>query len=265
MTLNQRNTAISLNGKNVGEAHLRREIKTGEVAPTTPPNSCNDAQLGDVTTETKHTATEADVTPKMAVDPTIVEAVPSIRSKILAARKAPEDVARLIASQTEQLTVPVFKRPPDGVFWRVRGGGEWDPQLSELLLLPRKDVGGGPEVLLVLPELEPLFNNDNRLRNLIRYYHLAFIIDSRGRVGWWAVPSRSENDWHISARTAMRHLMGEWGMMKSDQGGKGYKLEKPIDNLGEPMWPAGSYEDWYLKGLSDKLIDSPDHPVLREL
>jgi hypothetical protein len=63
----------------------------------------------------------------------------------------------------------------------------------------------------------------------------------------------------------MRRLMTEWGMMKSDQGAKGYLLEKPADNLGEPAWPVGSYEDWFVKGLSDKVIDSADHPVLREL
>ena len=88
----------------------------------------------------------------------MIEAVPSIRNKILAARKAPEEVAQLIATQTEQLTVPVYKRPPDGVFWRVRSDGEWDPQASEVLLLPRKDGGGGPEFLLVLPELGAAFS-----------------------------------------------------------------------------------------------------------
>jgi hypothetical protein len=58
--------------------------------------------------------------PRAALDTTVVEAVPSVSDRILAARKAPEEVAQLIATQTEQLTVPVYKRPPDGAFWRVR-------------------------------------------------------------------------------------------------------------------------------------------------
>ena len=227
--------------------------------------SSNHAREGDVTTHADNTATAADVTPETALDTTTVEAVPSIRSKILAARKAPEEVAQLIATQTEQLSVPVYKRLPDGAFWRVRTGEEWNPEASEVLLLPRKDGGGGPEFLLVLPGLEQLFQSDAKLRNLVRYCYLAFIADTRGRVGWWAVPSRSENEWHVSARTAMRRLMTEWGMLKSDQGAKSYLLEKPADNLDEPKWPVGSYEDWFVKGLSDKVIDSADHPVLREL
>lgn len=241
------------------------EKKNGEVAPTIPPKSSINTREGNITTRKDHTGTAAYVTSQTALDTTTVGTVPSIREKILAARKAPEEVAQLIATQTEQLSVSVYKRLPDGAFWRVRSGGEWDPQASEVLLLPRKDGGGGPEFLLVLPELEPLFQSDAKLRNLVRYHHLAFAVDSRGRVGWWAIPSRSENDWHVSARTAMRRLMAEWGMMKSDQGAKSYVLEKPTDNLGEPIWPVGSYEDWFVKGLADKLIDSPDHPVVREL
>lgn len=248
-------------------ASLPHELtnENGEVAPTTPPASSINTREGNVTAHTEHTEKAADVTHQTGIGTANIEAVPSIRSKILAARKAPEEVAQLIATQTEQLSVPVYKRLPDGIFWRVRTGGEWDPQASEVLLLPRKDGGGGPEFLLVLPELEPVFNNDPRLRNMVRYHNLAFAVDTRGRVGWWAVPSRSENDWHVSARTAMRRLMAEWGMMKSDLGAKSYVLEKPADNLGDPIWPAGSYDDWYVKGLADKVIDSVAHPVLREL
>ena len=265
---NNKNTATLEDGKNVvGAARLSKpeESKTSGAVSPAPPTSSNDTEEGNVTTRGDDTISPPDVTPETALDTTTVEAVPSIRSKILAARKAPEEVAQLIAIQTEQLSVPVYKRLPDGAFWRVRTGGEWEPEGSEVLLLPRKDGGGGPEFLLVLPELEALFQSDAKLRNLVRYHYLAFAVDSRGRVGWWAVPSRSENDWHVSARTAMQRLMTEWGMMKSDQGAKSYMLEKPADNLGNPTWPAGSYEDWFVKGLSDKVIDTPDHPVLREL
>lgn len=241
------------------------ENNLGGAAPTAPPTSCNDTEQGNVTTRYDDTVAAADVTPEAQIEPPVIEAAQSTRSKILAARKAPEEVAQLIATQIEQLSVPVYKRLPDGCFWRVRTGEEWDPQASEVLLLPRKDGGGGPEFLLVLPELEPLFQGDAKLRNLVHYYFLAFAVDSRGRVAWWAVPSRSENDWHVSSRIAMRHLIAEWGMMKSNQGTKSYMLEKPVDDLGAPMWPTGSYDDWFVKGLADKVIDSAEHPVLREL
>jgi hypothetical protein len=233
-------------------------------APTAPAASSDDTEQGNITTRPDYTIAAEYVTPQAHIETPVIEAQ-SARSKILAARKSPEKVAQLIATQTEQLSVPVYKRLPDGAFWRVRDDDDWDPKLSEVLLLPRKDGGGGPEFLLVLPELEALFQSDAKLRNLVRYYNLAFVADSRGRVGWWAVPSRSENDWHASARTGMRRLTVEWGMLKSDQGAKSYVLEKPNDDLGAPNWPAGSYDDWFVKGLSDKLIDTQDHPVLREL
>jgi hypothetical protein len=243
----------------------QNQLDEVEAGVNTPPQSC-DVSGDRLATIRYNGVTGAPiVTNETALNTVVVEAAPSIRSKILAARKAPEEVAQLMATQTEQLSVPVYKRLPDGAFWRVRSGGEWDPHASELLLLPRKDGGLGPEFLLVLPELEPLFQSDAKLRNLVRYHHLAFVVDSRGRVGWWAVPSRSDNDWHVSSRTALRRLLDQWGMQKSDQGAKSYLIEKPADNLGAPAWPAGSYDDWFVKGLSDKVIDSPDHPVLREL
>lgn len=235
--------------------------------------------------ELDNTAEKGEVTPKggaifddqvALAEPLEVEVVPvitdsgestapSIRDQILAARKTPEQMASALATRTEQFSVPVYKRLPDSVFWRVRAGGEWDATASEVLLLPRKDGGGGPEFLLVPPRLEPLFNDDARLRNLVSYHHLAFVVDARGHAGWWAVPSQSDNSWHISVRAAMRSLETEWGMLKSDMGAKAYKLEKPMDDLGDPLWPSGSHADWFVKGFSDKLIDSAEHPVLMEL
>lgn len=267
-------SAPSNSDENIGNVNMQSgtgRSKAGEPVTSKSPDAGSESSAGcggvsgDGGIPETGIPTATGVADKTALDTTVIEAVPSVRDKILAARKAPEDVAQLIATQTEQLSVPVYKRLPDGAFWRVRTGEEWDPQSSEVLLLPRKDGGGGPEFLLVLPELEALFQSDAKLRNLVRYYYLAFAADSRGRVGWWAVPSRSGHDWHVSSRAAMRRLIEQWGMMKSDQGAKSYMLEKPADNLGDPKWPAGSYEDWFVKGLSDKVIDSPDHPVLREL
>lgn len=200
----------------------------------------------------------------------VVTAEPSsmggdVRNSILAARKKPEQVAQLLQTQVDQLSVPVYKRPPDGAFWRVRSCADWNPEASEFLMLPRKDGGSGPEFMLVAPELEPLFNADPRLRNLVRYYYLAFVVDVRGRVGWWAVPSRSENEWHVSARTAMRRLQDEWSMIKADQGAKSYNLERPMDEIGDPVWPSGSCEEWLVKGLGDKLLNSESHELVRQL
>ena len=192
-------------------------------------------------------------------------AAPSLRDQILAARKSPKEVGRLLQTQTEQLSVPVHNRPPDSEYWRVRKEPGWMPEETEVLLLRRKKGKEGPEFLLVLPHMEPLFNSDPRLRNLVRHYFLAFIVNAHGGVGWWAVPSRSEHNWHSSARTTMRRLVSEWGMVKSEMRSETYKIELPDDDLGEPQWPAGSYDDWYVKGFADKVLDSEDHPVLKDL
>ena len=193
------------------------------------------------------------------------DAARRLRNQILAARKSPEEVGRLLQTQTEQLSVPVHNRPPDSEYWRVRKEPGWMPEETEVLLLRRKKARGGPEFLLVLPHMEPLFNSDPRLRNLVRHYFLAFIVNAHGGVGWWAVPSRSEHNWHSSARTTMRRLVSEWGMVKSEMRSETYKIELPDDDLGEPQWPAGSYDDWFLKGFTDKVLDSEDHPVLKDL
>lgn len=265
--MKKNNTAREAENKKSGAAEMPSGSKNenGEAVAAASPKSLGPAGNRESKTREESTPPAEVVTPEKALTTTEVVADPSIRENILAARKTPQEVAQLISAQTEQLTCPVYKRPPDSAFWRVRTGGDWDPSKTEVLLLPRKESGGGPEFLLVLPELEALVKSDPRLRNLVRYHHLAFVVDARGRVGWWAVPSRSENDWHVSARIAMRHLADHWGMVKSDQTAQTYKLERPTDDLGEPQWPVGSYDDWFVKGLADKVIDSTEHPVLREL
>jgi hypothetical protein len=188
-----------------------------------------------------------------------------IRQLILSARKEPEVVARVVDGKTESLGISVVKRLPDAAYWRVRDDEGWRPEEHLFMLLPPTEDSEMRDFLLVAPEMEELFRTDERLANLAHLYMLAFAVDARGGVKWWAVNATSSNSWPKSARDIMERLKNEWGMVKSDCGSKLYKFRRPDGDLGEPKWPLDSVEDWLEKAFKGKVIESPDHPVVKEL
>lgn len=186
-----------------------------------------------------------------------------MRSLIRAARKDADQVGVLEGGETVQMSVSVVKRPPDGSFWRVRDEDGWRAPNNMFSLLPPKMEGDRKEYLLVTPEMEEILGSDERTSNLVQPHMLAFMVNTRGEAKWWAVHATASHSWASSARAAMREMQQTWGMVKAL--GQGYAVKKPMDNLGEPVWPKGDATEWLMRAFEGRVIDSPEHPVVKQL
>ena len=184
-------------------------------------------------------------------------------SIILRARKLPEEVAALVTSKKEFVAVPIVKTPPKGKYVRVRDGDEWDFKSHAFLMLPADFGSDRREYLMVHPRLEEFVQSKRQLRSAMKLLGLAFVVDMHGCPAFWALNLGDSGNWGTSARMIAEELKHDWGMVCADK--SAYVLERPEDDLGEPMWPEGSVEYWLSKAFTDHLIDSEDHPEIKKL
>jgi hypothetical protein len=79
-----------------------------------------------------------------------------------------------------------------------------------------------------------------------------------------AVDGRS-NDWHTSAATAAQHAMKRWIRVKSNMSLRAYEIFEAESAIPDPVWPELSFEAIYRIAFKDRLIDGPNHPVIKRL
>lgn len=68
-----------------------------------------------------------------------------------------------------------------------------------------------------------------------------------------------------SALQAAEQAMSLWVKVMWNRGLGAYEYGRAVGDLGSPQWPDKSFRDLLELGFRDRLIDRPDHPVLREL
>lgn len=186
-----------------------------------------------------------------------------LASIIRRARKAPEEVAALVSMKKEHVAVSIMKPPTKGKYWRVRDGEGWSYQENSFLMLPPEFEGDRKDFLLVRPDLEEFVLSKPQLRAVVRTVGLAFMVDAHGGPAYWALNLGDSRNWGASARAIVAELTSAWGTVCSEAGR--YVLVRPEDDLGEPIWPVGSPDDWLGRAFKDRIIDSKDHPEIKKL
>lgn len=80
-------------------------------------------------------------------------------------------------------------------------------------------------------------------------------------------PDGSDNDYNRSRREAYKIGITDWVKIKANQKNGFYEVVKAISNYPEPEWPEepATLEEAAQIAFKDFFIDSPDHPVLKEL
>ena len=73
------------------------------------------------------------------------------------------------------------------------------------------------------------------------------------------------NDWHVSAATAAQHAMTRWIRIKANMSLRAYEIFEAESAIPDPVWPELSFEAIYRIAFKDRLITSPDHPVIKRL
>jgi hypothetical protein len=73
------------------------------------------------------------------------------------------------------------------------------------------------------------------------------------------------NNWHASAATAVQFAMTKWVRIKANMALGAYEVFEAADTVPDPTWPEYSFDTLYRIAFKDRLIDSPDHPVIQRL
>jgi hypothetical protein len=110
----------------------------------------------------------------------------------------------------------------------------------------------------------------NEFPGEIKRVEIRTCITRAGVVFLWAVsvptPDGRETAWHTSARFAAETSETRWVRMRSNMGAGRYDVIAAPAGLADPVWAEASFAELLKLAFGNgRLIDNPDHPVLRSL
>jgi len=177
----------------------------------------------------------------------------------------PYDLAKLRVSQDflettnvkKLLTTVPIRKPNSQDFIRVHSS----PQFRDLFaFIELRDEG---EIfvanLAAVPELQTecfiatLFTAITRAGVLFLWPVRVPAVDGRA------------NDWHVSAATAAQQGMTGWIRVKANMSLRAYEIFQAESAIPDPAWPDLSFAEITRIAFKDRLITSPDHPVIKRL
>ena len=194
------------------------------------------------------------------------EAMAQPRSELLTAAKQPQfnlDAIRLKPSYGESISVrrhitrlPV-RKPLKTEFFRTRRDEDW--QLNTVLLEVREDN----EVFLFTRDAYDL------LPELQKPATLYTAVDRNGNPFLIPVPlpgpDGRRNAWHQSLELVVVKAQEKWVRCVANMSAGGYDMLVAEAALTEPEWPDMTFEGMLAMAFRGKVIDGPDHPVVRKL
>jgi hypothetical protein len=121
------------------------------------------------------------------------------------------------------------------------------------------------EHFFVMPSMEPYLQEQEELRTV----QIVLCRSLGAALFLWALqvhdgmgPARSHI---VSARAAAKLALTKWVRMKWRRSDNAYFVMQAEGEHPEPVWPEQPFSELLKLGFGDRIIDSPDHPVLKEL
>ncbi len=104
----------------------------------------------------------------------------------------------------------------------------------------------------------------------LKPHRLFVCINKRGVVFIWPAKLPSADNtggrrWHESGLKIAEYAKTRWVKMAGKRDLGAYEMFEARGDLGDPVWPEKSLAELLRLGFEGKVIDSLDHPVLREL
>jgi hypothetical protein len=190
----------------------------------------------------------------------IPEATKGFFADLDALRKetAAADIAG-VGSKEVLIRVPV-RRPKRTEFIRTHP----DPQM-QLAATVYADRDENEDVFFVPKPMRDAFDEGQ-----LRQVRLQLTISRRGTLFIWPIPlvvdGRSMGrSWHESAFKAAELAKGRWLRMAADKGLSGYRVHLAEGEIPEPTWPQYSFGELLEIAFEGHIIQSADHPVIRDL
>ncbi len=152
------------------------------------------------------------------------------------------------------LTVPV-RKPHKTEFIRVH------PSLfMDCYIVERKDER---ETYVVVPSVRPL------LAELAEVVRLQVCVSRQETVFLWPLKLPGEGQrgdtWRRSAVEIAEIAKGKWVRVSANMNLGAYCPSVALTELGEPKWPAADLAEILKIAFRDRVIDSADHIIVREL
>lgn len=174
----------------------------------------------------------------------------------LDALRLPQGLANAYSVRRLITRVPV-RKPIKTEFFRVRPGEAWRIQT---MILELREEG---ETYLLTPAMWAA------LPELLRPAVLHTAIDRGNNVFIVPVPlpghDGRRNPWHQSLHSAVTTAESRWVRSVANLQQKRYDVYVAEGNIADPEWPDTTFESLMQIAFMDRVIDSPDHPVIRRL
>jgi hypothetical protein len=173
---------------------------------------------------------------------------------------------RLKGSAKKMITGYVVRKPRKGAYFRVRPGEDYE---YRTYVYVDKDEGGmDREVYLVDSLLSDSL--DDEFTSVMSGVTLHLALERHAeRPFVWRVgtPLNGEKDnayWE-SAREIADLAKTQWVRMVTIPGGYGHYLPSSKVSIPEPIWPEIPFGEILRLAFKNRVIDSMDHPIMRNL
>ena len=131
------------------------------------------------------------------------------------------------------------------------------------LIVTLKESGGNGESFIAIPALR------SRLGSLASPKVLRLAVDNAGTPRLVGVPiidpNGRPNSWNDSLVRAVQIAESQWVRIESNNAATQYEVIVAKEDLGAPQWPNQSMQELVLACFDGKIIQSVDHPVIRDL
>jgi hypothetical protein len=160
-------------------------------------------------------------------------------------------------------TVPV-RKPRRTEFFRVRDGSDHTVDAPVIV----HEDGMESSTYWLSPQVRPELNAE--LGEALRMVRLFTCMNKRGVMFFWParLPTAAGNSgraWHQSALLVAEEAKRLWVKMIGNRDLGAYEYVKALGDLGEPQWPEKTFRELIETAFRDRVIDTMEHPVVRDL
>lgn len=155
------------------------------------------------------------------------------------------------------VNVPV-RKPSREAFVRTSS----DPSTWQLAgLIEMKEQN---RIYFVLPELAATLRDEGE--STFTLAKLVLTVDKRGTPFLWPLKvSNRDSDWNDSAARGAEMAKDQWVRVTANMQAQAYDVAVAANQETVPAWPKESYADILRIAFQNRIIDSREHPVLKEL
>jgi hypothetical protein len=142
-----------------------------------------------------------------------------------------------------------------------------DPTMSALLSVYMHKPEGSmdEEIYFVMPTMEPYLQEQEELRTA----QIVLCRTLSGALFLWPLPvhdgAGAARSHVTSARAVAKLALTKWVRMKWRRADNAYFAMQAEGEHPAPVWPDRPFNELLKIGFGDRIIDSPDHLVLKEL